>query len=184
MERVISRPERSWARGPLKRMKIGLRKVWSAITPNFVVSTGAKRSGEICGFPHLAQRARQIWGTLDWWPFWIHTSSRFRVPHPCVARVGDHNSWQSRPSRMIFERAKRRGASHISTGVFMGSRPTQEDENRVEEGLVGYYTYLCHLDRSEAQWRDLRFPTSGAKGAPDMGHPRLVAILDPYFKQI
>ena len=33
--------------------------------PNFVISTGAKRSGEICGFPHLAQRARQIWGTLD-----------------------------------------------------------------------------------------------------------------------
>ncbi len=28
-----------------------------AITPNFVISTGAKRSGEICGFPHLAQRA-------------------------------------------------------------------------------------------------------------------------------
>ena len=31
----------------------------------FVISTGAQRSGEICGFPHLAQRARQIWGTLD-----------------------------------------------------------------------------------------------------------------------
>ena len=41
---------------------------------------------------------------------------------------------------MIFERAKRRGASDISTGAIMGSRPTQEDENRVEEGLVGYYT--------------------------------------------
>ena len=45
----------------------------------------------------------------------------------------------------------------------MGLRPTQGDENRVEEGWVGNYTYLCHLDRSEAQWRDLRFPTSGAK---------------------
>ena len=53
----------------------------------------------------------------------------------------------------------------------MGLRPTQGDENRVEEGWVGNYTYLCHLDRSEAQWRDLRFPTSGANSAPDMGHP-------------
>jgi hypothetical protein len=49
-------------------MKIGLKKARLAITPSFVISTGAKRSGEICGFPHLAQRARQIWGTLDWWP--------------------------------------------------------------------------------------------------------------------
>ena len=61
----------------------------------FVISTGAQRSGEICGFPHLAQRARQIWGTLDWWRFWILTSSRSRVPHPCVARVGDHSRWQN-----------------------------------------------------------------------------------------
>ena len=48
-----------------KGMKIGLSKAGLAITPTFVISTGAKRSGEICGFPHLAQRARQIWGTLD-----------------------------------------------------------------------------------------------------------------------
>jgi hypothetical protein len=32
----------------------------------------------------------------------------------------------------------------------MGLRPTQADENRVEEGLVGNYTFLCHLDRSFA----------------------------------
>ena len=37
----------------------------------------------------------------------------------------------------------------------------QGGENRLEEGSVGNHTYLCHLDRSEAQWRDLRFPTSG-----------------------
>ena len=49
---------------------------------------------------------------------------------------------------------------------------------------LSHATYLCHLDRSEAQWRDLRFPTSGAKSAPDMGHPQFVAVLDPYFKQI
>ena len=42
----------------------------------------------------------------------------------------------------------------------MGLRPTHGDENRVEEGLVGNYIFLCHLDRSEAEWRDLRFPTS------------------------
>jgi hypothetical protein len=40
------------------------------------------------------------------------------------------------------------------------------------------------FDRSEAKWRDLRFPTSGAKSAPDMGYPRLVVVLDPYLKQI
>ncbi len=56
----------------------------------------------------------------------------------------------------------------------MGLRPAQGDENRVEEGSVGNYTYLCHLDRSEAEWSDLRFPTSGAKSAPDMGHPDLL----------
>ena len=31
------------------------------------------------------------------------------------------------------------------------------------------YPQLCHLDRSEAKWRDLRFPTSGAKSAPAWG---------------
>ncbi len=36
------------------------------------------------------------------WRFWIHASSRFRVPHPCVARVGDHNRWQRRLPAMIF----------------------------------------------------------------------------------
>ncbi len=38
-----------------------------------------------------------------------------------------------------------------------GLPPTLEDENWVEEGRVGNYTQLCHLDRSEAKWRDLRF---------------------------
>jgi hypothetical protein len=45
----------------------------------------------------------------------------------------------------------------------MGLRPTQGDEKRL---LFGNYSLrkrpspLCHLDRSAAQWRDLRF--SGA----------------------
>ena len=42
----------------------------------------------------------------------------------------------------------------------MGLRPTQGDENRVEEGSVGNDTFLCHLDRSGAEWRDLRFQRS------------------------
>jgi hypothetical protein len=48
----------------------------------------------------------------------------------------------------------------ISTGEVMGLRPTQGDKERV---LFGNHTQwkrrppLCHLDRSEAQWRDLRF---------------------------
>ena len=45
-----------------------------AVTPNFVISTGAKRSGEICGFPYfkqiqgapyLARFLRQIWETTN-----------------------------------------------------------------------------------------------------------------------
>jgi hypothetical protein len=59
---------------------MGLRpKAGLAVTPDFVISTRAQRSGEIWGFPHLAQRARQIWGTLDWWRFWI---PRLPVPNP------------------------------------------------------------------------------------------------------
>jgi hypothetical protein len=55
----------------------------------------------------------------------------------------------------------------------MGLWPTQREENQIEEGLVGNYTYLCHLDRSEtgvpgkrsllgweAEWRDLWFPSN------------------------
>ncbi len=42
----------------------------------------------------------------------------------------------------------------------MGLRPAQGDESRVEEDSVDNYTYLCHLDRSEAEWRDLRLRTS------------------------
>ena len=61
------------------------------------------------GFPHLAQRARRIWGTLDWWRFWIRTPSGSRVPHPCVARVGDHDPLAEQASHMIFDGAKRSG---------------------------------------------------------------------------
>jgi hypothetical protein len=45
----------------------------------------------------------------------------------------------------------------------MGLRPTQGDEKRL---LFSSYCSgkrgptLCHLDRSEAQWRDLRFSGS------------------------
>src|SRR3984885_10428068 len=47
----------------------------------------------------------------------------------------------------------------ISTGAVMGLRPTQGDEKRV---LFSNYCCwkrrppLCHLDRSAAEWRDLR----------------------------
>jgi hypothetical protein len=36
----------------------------------------------------------------------------------------------------------------------MGLRPTQGDENQVEEGLIGNYTYLCHLSTSLRSGRD------------------------------
>jgi hypothetical protein len=80
----------------------------------------AKRSGEICVFPHLAQRARQIWGTLDWWGFWIRTFKQIQGGKP--------QPMASRRRAMILDR------------VFMGLRPTQGNENRVEEGLLGNYT--------------------------------------------
>ena len=105
---LSSRPECSWACGPPKGMKIGWRKVWSAITPTFVISTGAQRSGEICGFPHLAQRARQIWGTLDWWRFWIHTSSESRVPHPCIVQ-----GWVTKPQQL----AEHASQDDFGTGI-------------------------------------------------------------------
>ena len=54
----------------------------------------------------------------------------------------------------------------------MGLRPTQGDENRVEEGSVGNYTFLCHLDRSEAEWRDLRFSHIWRKERARYGAPR------------
>ncbi len=44
--------------------------------------------------------------------------------------------------------------------------------------LVGNYTYFVTRPGA-AKWRDLRFPTSGAKSAPEMGHPRLVVGFSP-----
>ncbi len=67
-------------------------EAWLATTPNFVISTGAKRSGEICGFPHLAQRARQICGTLDWWQFWIHFKKDFECPRSRFWDLGFHKN--------------------------------------------------------------------------------------------
>ena len=63
----------------------------------------------------------------------------------------------------------------------MGLRPTQGDENRVEEGSVGNYTFLCHLDRSEAEWRDSAVSHIWRKeraryGAPSIGG--LVSIFE------
>ncbi len=63
----------------------------------------------------------------------------------------------------------------IWTGVFMGLRPTQGDENWVAEGLIGNYTYFVISTGAKRSGEISRFPTSGAKSAPDMGHPRLVA---------
>ena len=56
----------------------------------------------------------------------------------------------------------------------MGLRPTQGNENRVEEGSVGNYTFLCHLDRSEAEWEESAVSHIWRKeraryGAPSIG---------------
>jgi hypothetical protein len=80
----------------------------------------------------------------------------------------------------------------IQAGANMGLWPTQGNENRRRQAGFGMglrrldrqLHLICHLDRSEtgapgkrsllgweAEWRDLRFPTSGAKSAPDMEHP-------------
>ena len=98
---LSSRPKCSWACGPPKRMKIGLRKAWLAITPNFVISTGAQRSGEICGFPDSCRKERasyrapmsviiainamivDIWSRLDILPTRGAQQSCRPGPHHC-----------------------------------------------------------------------------------------------------
>src|ERR1700721_1608806 len=68
----------------------------------------------------------------------------------------------SRPERSVVERSAVSADLSwkcFSTGEVMGQRPTQGDEKR---GLFSNYCCwkrrppLCHLDRSAAQWRDLR----------------------------
>src|SRR5580698_2316825 len=68
----------------------------------------------------------------------------------------------SRPERSVVERSAVSAVlpwECFSTGEVMGLRPTQADEKRV---LFSNYCCwkrrppLCHLDRSAAQWRDLR----------------------------
>src|SRR6202020_1803891 len=72
----------------------------------------------------------------------------------------------SRPERSVVERSAVSADLSwkcFSTGEVMGERPTQGDEKRV---LFSKYCcwkrrpLLCHLDRSAAQWRDLRFQRS------------------------
>jgi hypothetical protein len=83
----------------------------------------------------------------------------------------------------------------ILTGCVMGLRPTQGDEKRL---LFSDYCpskhrpSLCHLDRSAAQWRDLRFsgpflemffdraPRSQKR---DLGHPLKVWTLQLCFRR-
>ena len=49
----------------------------------------------------------------------------------------------------------------------MGLQLTQGDENRVEEGLVGNYTYFVISTGAQRSGEICGFPTSGAKGAPE-----------------
>jgi hypothetical protein len=56
-------------------MKIGLRKTWLATTPSFVISTGAQRSGEICGF-HI----------------WRKERARYGAPRRVIFRFVDHDA--------------------------------------------------------------------------------------------
>src|SRR5580658_6098047 len=75
-------------------------------------------------------------------------------------------TWVS-PSRSLYRapRSQKRHLGHrlkivIPTGRVMGFGPTQGDEKRL---LFSNYSHwkdrppLCYLDRSVAQWRDLRF---------------------------
>jgi hypothetical protein len=41
-------------------MKLGLRKAWLAITPSFVISTEAKRSGEMTKWVELRMKLLQL----------------------------------------------------------------------------------------------------------------------------
>src|SRR6202789_2663445 len=99
----------------------------------FVISTGAQRSGEICGFPG-----------------WYETSPRRAIRvRQRLSPEAPLSPLSSRPDRSAVERSAffpvgtrlHQGAPSAFSNDYPRKRPSP----------------LCHLDRSAAQWRDLRF---------------------------
>src|SRR6202046_882232 len=140
--------EESWAFGPPKAMKNGscsaTTVAGSAALP-FVISTGAQRSGEICGVrgPFLGNVCRPE-------KSWAEGPPKAMKNGSCSATT------VAGSAALSFV---------ISTGGVVGLRPTQGDEKRV---LFSNYCcwkrrpLLCHLDRSSVPG----FPTSRCSRGP------------------
>src|ERR1700733_1876398 len=120
----------------------------------FVISTGAQRSGEICGPAALPWECFSTGEVMGLRP--AQGDEKYLL-------FGNYTQWKrrppplsSRPERSVVERSAVSAVlpwECFSTGGVMGLRPAQGDEKYL---LFGNYTQwkrrppLCHLDRSAA----------------------------------
>ena len=162
MERSAVSAVLPWA-GEVKAMKNGscsaTTVAGSAALP-FVISTEAQRSGEICG---SAVPSWECFSTEESWAHWPTKDDEKRL------LFSNYSPWKHRPPLCHLDRSAAQWRDLRFSGPFlemffdrgiMGLWPTQGDEKRL---LFSNYSpwkrrpTLCHLDRSAAQWRDLRF---------------------------
>ncbi len=147
--------------GPSKVMKNGC---CSATTVDgstglpFVISTGA-RSGEICGSAVLSWKCVFDRVVMGLWPT-QGDEKRLLFSNDC--------RWKRRPPLCHLDRSAAQWRDLRFSGPFlesvfdrgvMGLWPTQGDEKRLLFSNNCRWRHrppLCHLDRSAAQWRDLR----------------------------
>ena len=154
----------------------------------FVISTGAKRSGEICSSTSSVRDERWAASTppATSLPFVISTGAK-RSGEICSStssvrgtNVGQrprpqllpHSPLSSRPERSAVERS---AVLPRRCGTNVRQRPTPP----------ATALPLCHLDRSEAQWRDLQFYLVGAgrtsgSVCPPSHYPNLVIPTGAY----
>ncbi len=155
--------EESWAFGPPKVMKNGLLfsnySTWKHRPPLCHLDRSAAR-GEICGS-----------AALSWECFSTEESWAFGPPKAMKNRFSSATTLSGSATLpfVISTEAQRSGEICGSAvpflGMFfdrgvMGLRPTQGDEKPLlfsNYPLWKRHPPLCHLDRSAAQWRDLRF---------------------------
>ena len=152
--------EESWAFGPPKVMKNGscsATTVDGSTALPFVISTEAQRSGEICGSAVPSWKCFFDRGVMGLWPtqgdekrLLFSNYSRWSTALPFVISTEAQRSGEICGPflGMVFDRG------------IMGLWPTQGDEKRLLFSNNCRWKHrppLCHLDRSAAQWRDLRF---------------------------
>ena len=155
--------EESWAFGPPKVMKNGscsATTVDGGTALPFVISTEAQRSGEICGSAVLSWKCVFDRGVMGLWPT-QGDEKRLLFSNNC--------RWRHRPPLCHLDRSAAQWRDLRFSGPFlemffdrgvMGLWPTQGDEKRLLFSNNCRWRHrppLCHLDRSAAQWRDLRF---------------------------